>query len=103
MSVDDVANHLYSDSPGAPEVVITRIFADGPARKAGLEVGDVIRSVNGVRVRNSLALVELKDRIGVGERVDLAVRRGDRDLRLSLTAERGPGPGAPMAQGAGRP
>ena len=90
MSVDDVSGHLYATSPGSTAVVITRIYADGPAKEAGLEVGDVIESFNGILVRNSFSLVDLKTGIAVGEPVPLGIRRGNKKRRVMIRAETRP-------------
>lgn len=88
LSVDDVTGHLYADPPGSPEVVISRIYADGPARRAGLQVGDIIESFNGRTVTDSAMLVALKDDIDVGGRIRFGIRRGEDALTIVMTGER---------------
>ena len=87
MSVDDVADHLYSNPPGSPAVVVTRVYADGPAQKAGLRVGDMIKSFNNIAVTDSSSLVNLKRAIATAQPIPIGVRREDQELRLVLTAE----------------
>jgi S1-C subfamily serine protease len=87
VSVDDVTDHLYADPPGSSEVVISRIYADGPARQAGLRVGDLIESFNGLTVRNSMMLVALKNDIEIGEQMVFGIRRGKDALSVIMTAE----------------
>ncbi|MCG6896270.1 MAG: PDZ domain-containing protein [Thiocapsa sp.] len=87
VSVDDVTDHLYADPPGSSEVVISRIYADGPARQAGLRVGDIIESFNGLTVRNSMMLVALKNDIEIGEQMVFGIRRGKDALSVIMTAE----------------
>ena len=86
MSVDDIADHRYADPPGSAEVVVSRVYADGPAKKAGLRVGDIIETFNGVNVRSSMTLVDLKNGIEAGDRIPLGIRRGNNALRLVVTA-----------------
>jgi len=68
-------------------VVIGRIRVDSPAAKAGLNVGDVIVSIDGkpvrdVRaVRNSIGLVRL------GQRLELGVIRDGKKISISVTVE----------------
>jgi len=90
MSVDDVADHLYADPPGSSEVVVTRIFADGPAKQAGFRVGDIIESFDGVQVSDAMTLVDLKRDIYPGERMAFGIRRGNNKLRVVMTAQSRP-------------
>ena len=87
VSVADIADHRYADPPGSSEIVISRVFADGPARKAGLQVGDIIESFNGAPVNTSRQLVDLKSAVGTGERMRFGIRRGNSALRLAMTAQ----------------
>lgn len=87
MSVDDVTDHLYAKPRGSSAVVITRIYAEGPAQKAGLRVGDMIVSFNNIAVTDSLSLVNLKRAIATAQPIPIGVRREDQELRLVLTAE----------------
>ena len=87
MSVDNVTDHLHANPPGSSEVVITRIYTDGPARKAGLRVGDIVESFDGVAVENSLTLVELKGNVDIGDRIPLGVRRGAENVSVLIAAE----------------
>ena len=87
MSVDDVADHLYADPPGSSEVVITRIFADGPAKQAGFRVGDIIESLDGVKINDAMTLVDLKQDLHPGDAMAFGIRRGDDKLRVVMTAQ----------------
>ena len=68
-------------------VVVGRIRPESPAEKAGLNVGDVITSIDGkpVRdiraVRNSIGLVRL------GQRLELGVIRNGKPIRISARVE----------------
>lgn len=86
-SVDDIADHRYADPPGSSEIVVSRVFADGPAKRAGLRVGDIIESFNGVIISDSIRLVDLKNALGRGEPILIEIRRGNTKLRLSMAAE----------------
>ncbi|MGE5153243.1 MAG: PDZ domain-containing protein [Bdellovibrio bacteriovorus] len=84
ISVDDIADHLYADPPGSSEVVVSRVFADGPAKKAGLRVGDIIESFNGVAVSHSLMLIGLKRDLRAGEPIPISIRRANKEMRLEV-------------------
>jgi S1-C subfamily serine protease len=87
VSVADVLDHRFADPPGSSEVVISRIFADGPAKMADFRVGDIIESFNGVPVSSSGQIVDLKKSVRAGERITVAIRRGNSRLRLAMKVE----------------
>ena len=87
VSVDDFRDHLYADPPGSSEVVVSRVFADGPGRKAGLQVGDIIESFNGTAVSNAAMLVDLKLPVKAGDEVAFGIRRQNQRLNLRVRAE----------------
>jgi serine protease Do len=65
-------------------VVVSQVEPGGTADEAGIERGDVIREVNGYLIRNysdyRAALAKVKE----GEIVRLLVRRGERNLYLTI-------------------
>ncbi len=62
---------------------------EGPADKAGLQAGDVITAINGERIQEGHDLLRTVLRHGVGERLELDVRRGDQGKKITLvTGER---------------
>ena len=71
-------------------LIVTRVDPGGPAARAGVRVGDRIRRVNG-RVINSVD--DAQSSIygaAVGDRIQLAIERGDRRLDLGLTLAEAP-------------
>ena len=48
---------------------------DGPSARAGLQAGDVITEVNGVRISGYMALLQQLDKCGAGDSVELKVYR----------------------------
>lgn len=87
ISVDDVRDHLYADPPGSPEVVVSRVFVDGPSARAGLRVGDIIEAFNGVNVADAATLVDVKNGVEAGDRVSMGIRRGADRLRVLVQAQ----------------
>jgi regulator of sigma E protease len=49
----------FSGITGEAEVVVAKIIPGKPAEKAGLKVGDVILSVDGIRIPSATALIEM--------------------------------------------
>jgi Do/DeqQ family serine protease len=69
--------------------LINAVVPQGPADKAGLRAGDVIIAINGTKILEGHDLLRAVLRHGVGERLDLDVRRGDHAMKITLvTGER---------------
>ena len=76
-----------SGRPGGsapPGAVVRTLVPGGPAVRAGLQVKDVIISIGGALVEGPQDVVTAIDRQGVGEPLDLVVRRADRQLQLTI-------------------
>jgi S1-C subfamily serine protease len=77
-------------TPG--EVCEVETVAPGsPADQAGLESGDVLRLINGQRVRSSATVVEVIGKLRPGQKVTLTVLRGETNLELEVTLGERPG------------
>ncbi len=63
------------------------VAKNSPAEKAGLQAEDIILAVNGVKVDENNSLGTLIQRYQVGETVKLTIRRGDKDLTISVLLE----------------
>ena len=98
---DRVAQQLL-DPVGLEGVPILGMAPDGPAAKAGMqaarfgrggriELGDVIRSVDGEKVRTLDELTDALDRREIGQTVDIVVWRDGRELTLKATLGAPPG------------
>jgi Do/DeqQ family serine protease len=69
----DMAKSLGLAAPQG--VVVTDVWPDGPASRAGLAQGDVIASVNGQPINDDAGLNYTVATRGVGDEVSVAVRR----------------------------
>ncbi len=79
-----VSNYNLPDEFG---VIITRIYRNSPADKAGLEPADVIRSINGTSIYHSNDfLVEILDG-KIGEEFKLEIYREGKILKKTLILE----------------
>ena len=66
--------------------MVTRVFENSPASRAGLRTGDVIVAVNGASVESREALNTATATMKSGERLRLRVMRGNEVTELALTA-----------------
>ena len=73
------------DTRGA---LVAAIVDGSPAQKAGIEVGDVIRTFNGIAINDSSDLPPLVGAMAPGSRAKLGVLRGDKGLNVDVVLSR---------------
>lgn len=79
----------YLDLPVAEGVVVTEIVKDSPAVKMGLKKYDVIREVNGEKVKSGNEIQKIIQNAKVGDRITLKVyREGKSETLIGRLAER---------------
>jgi serine protease Do len=71
-------------------VLISEVYDEGPAARAGLQPGDVIVGVDDVKTLRSQALRWRVSNKGAGGRVRLNVERGGRPLHVDVTLDETP-------------
>jgi serine protease Do len=74
----------YFGAPDGEGILVRGVFANSPAAKAGLKVGDVITSLNGERIRNAGELREKLMTNREGKSLKLGVLRNKSELTLSV-------------------
>jgi S1-C subfamily serine protease len=90
---DDVGRQLIGEEGGVP---VLRVTAGSPAQRAGLRAwemtsdgrvraGDVIEAVDGRAVESFAELVGVLDAHEFGDRITLAVRRGEQRVEVPIT------------------
>ncbi|MFD1197034.1 DegQ family serine endoprotease [Brucella gallinifaecis] len=84
----DVAEGLGMDKSFG--VLVTAITKGGPAEQAGLKVGDVVLSVQGVRVDNIDVLGYRLSTAGIGNTVNLDIVRNGKDSKLPVKLAKEP-------------
>ena len=75
-------------SPGVgdlPGAMVRSVQASGPAQRAGLRVGDVIIAINGEATISPSAVVSAVERNGVGQPLQMTLRRGEAELTFYVT------------------
>ncbi len=89
ISVVDVTpeNAKFFDESNAVGAVVSQVEADSPGAKAGLEVGDVITSVDGQKVNDAGELQVLVGQKAPGTKVALEVLRNGKSMNFTVTLE----------------
>ena len=70
-----------------PDYKVTKVVPSSPAEKAGLQVGDVLYALNGVKLRdeNKEELAKVRKEWKPGQSVTYSVRRAGADREVTLT------------------
>ncbi len=83
-SLDEGLAHAF-DVPDTSGALVQNVTPGGPAEKAGLKAGDVIRKYNGQTISDSGQLVALVTETNPGSVVTLEVLRNGKPLTLRIT------------------
>jgi serine protease Do len=87
VGAQDITPQLASsfDLTVAKGAVITQIMPNSPAEKTGIQVGDVITSINGSRIMNANDVVNAIAFLRVGSKADISILRNNKVISLSTT------------------
>jgi S1-C subfamily serine protease len=72
-------------TPTRRGVLVTQVFRNSPADKAGIRVGDVILQWDGHNVDSKTMLSRLVARTKVGSSVEVVIQQGQQKMTLSVT------------------
>ena len=70
--------------PEVKGILIGRVIPDSPAANAGIRIGDVIVAIDGKPISTGEELLNIVENSGVGQNLQLKVRRGNRTQQITL-------------------
>jgi S1-C subfamily serine protease len=68
-------------------VVIAEVFENGPAYKAGMQVGDIIVGANGELVTNIDELNSIKNKLKIGDKIKITLIRNRQYMDVEVVLE----------------
>ncbi len=80
----DLAESLGIERPGG--AVIADLHKASPLRKAGMQVGDVVQSINGKAIRDAAEMKFRMATVPIGERADFDIRRDGSVIKKRVKA-----------------
>ncbi len=87
ISMNDVTpdNSSFFNLPDASGAIISQVTPDSPASHAGLQSGDVIRSLNGNKINNGSALQVAVSQMTPGNSINLGILRDGKEQSIHVT------------------
>ena len=82
----------YYDLDAKEGALVSRVAPNSPARKAGLQQGDVITAVDGQKVTDQQGLPELLNKHQVNDQVTLTISRDSKEQQLQVQLGQRPAP-----------
>ena len=70
-------------------MVVKKVYADSPAAKAGIKVGDTIESVKATNVESGKDLAKALAKAGVGTKLTFTVKRDGKSEELTVQLGKG--------------
>lgn len=91
VSISDISDQIasYYDLPNK-EGAFVQIVPDGPAAKAGLQDGDILKEVNHQKVKNAQDVIKIIKNTKVGKVIDLLVLHNSELRAFKVTLEAQP-------------
>ena len=80
----------YYGLPNIAGVVMVGVFQHSPALSAGLQRGDVITRVGGIRVQNEAEYRAAERKLKIGQKIEIELQRGTDSGRVALTVAEAP-------------
>jgi serine protease Do len=80
----------YLELPVARGAVIDQLAPRGPAARAGLQPGDLLRELGGRRISGAEDVKKVLETLKIGQRLPIVVQRGDQVLKGEIQVEEAP-------------
>jgi serine protease Do len=92
IGLQDITSDLmkFFDLKEKSGALISQVYAESPAEKAGLKAGDAVIEIDGVKITNSQDVVREVLKKQVGQKVNFVVLREGKRIGISLTTAQMP-------------
>lgn len=71
-------------------MMVVSVAPGGPAAQAGLKPGDFVTSINGKPVHGMRDIVQILERVSVGQQVRLGIVRGNQTMLVAVRLQDSP-------------
>ena len=86
-SIDETIAKYYNLN-STRGVVVTQVYRNSPADKAGIKVGDIITRVNNYNITDQNTMVGVFQEFRVGQTITVHIIRNNKDLTKEMTLEK---------------
>src|SRR5262249_4650747 len=90
---------MFEGDPNRGPVSIYDVLPDSPASKAGVMVDDVVLKVNKIEVKDRDLVLNTLKALKPGDKVTFRLKRGDKEMDVSITVGQWPADFKPSAKG----
>lgn len=74
----NITRDIYEETGVSFGVYVTKVYPGGAAAQAGVEVGDILFSINGNRIKDATMLFDTIGKLALGETIKLGLVRNDK-------------------------
>jgi serine protease Do len=69
-------------------VIVTKVYPNTPALKAGIEVGDIILEIEGYKINNENTIFSVFHEFRTGQTITLNIVRDEKEITKQMILER---------------
>lgn len=82
---EQIANYYHLDETRG--VIVTQVLPDSPAKKAGIEVGDIITQVENYRINDDQTIIGVFQEFRKGQTITLHIIRDNKPMTVQMKLE----------------